>query len=1072
MATYGKLRETTILGQAGTTWYVELWEKDFTGTTNGMTLEGEGFSVKWSGEGGTRDRQFVNSECVLNMMIQNSTDEALMYKIFSEGDRNYYIRIYKNSQAKADIWWFGWVNPSFSKLENHPFPYVSNIKSSDSLGTFSKRKEDELSNLNYISIDRINSHIKDFGDTMGVYNSPTELITDGDFPFGTTEWSYGSSWTIPTGGGQIDFDGGSGAITQTGVSITQGEDVSFSFTIKNLTEGESISIALANQSGTHLLSAGYVTYTSNGNYIIQGEALQNATDIKIFPGSTGDTTFSFTDASIIDGLITNQSPCPTNNNWFQTSIDWWRDGDVYQSDDPFYLYRTTKTAYRDNPKEKPLNYRQYDVLKGALKTFNTTCVLSEGKYNFIQPNSWLEGTSGVLPFYKYNVGGDFRETSSDDIDNLLNINGGVTDSSGAIMNGASITYEPPLKEVTATFGNTFEVVNIPNNQDITTELSLGYLDSSVGNLEFKIVGTRKEVMLSTDVETELGPGFDLSNWLIQLKLDVTIKLTNGIDTYYLDWLGVSTSGEWVSSNLPTYIYSGFGSWASEAGGTYESNPNAIYPTRVSEIGNNYEAFSHFIKTIQTSSAPPISGDLSIISTGNNYYKKYNEFVFQPIQEFTTPTLLSESTELSLESGVRSINNNQADTNTVGVEFSSTHDGDLAEESFDLGDVVIGALTDDSTATFGDSLSQFNVAYQDSGNVLRFASEGFRRGGSGSYSNITQLLCNEFLEPQIEPLEILQASVFSSNISPVKLLKYSINNDSNYKYYTFLGGTFNAQSETMEGEWFKVNQSSLFVITENPLILKYKKESVLDKDKLLLSNDKTKQSVLVLNNGLGSLDTIIPFNTPTTTISLSGNIKGNIAKGQKLTLTHSDGSQPIEVVADAEYKTLVTDVKVVSFSPNVEYPVGSVLSLATYDITSTIFNSSSTPAPQTDKIDLTVAQYNSLHVTPIKLASAPGVGKVIIPISITIYANHSVTELAAANLYTGFNPLSTVAGNYYAYIKRFMQGETGDRMYSFDYALGEIAQGSTENMHFAIYSNLPLVGAIKPTVYFTYQIMDI
>ena len=40
MATYGKLRETRILGQAGTTWHVQLWKKDYTGDPISMDLEG------------------------------------------------------------------------------------------------------------------------------------------------------------------------------------------------------------------------------------------------------------------------------------------------------------------------------------------------------------------------------------------------------------------------------------------------------------------------------------------------------------------------------------------------------------------------------------------------------------------------------------------------------------------------------------------------------------------------------------------------------------------------------------------------------------------------------------------------------------------------------------------------------------------------------------------------------------------------------------------------------------------------------------------------------------------------
>ena len=107
MASYGVIRRTIIKGQAGTTWYVHLYKKDYTGVQVPMDLSGEGFDVKWSGSGGTRDRRFINSECSLNFIVQNNDDESLLYDIFEKGDRNYFVRIYKNQERDDKIWWFG-----------------------------------------------------------------------------------------------------------------------------------------------------------------------------------------------------------------------------------------------------------------------------------------------------------------------------------------------------------------------------------------------------------------------------------------------------------------------------------------------------------------------------------------------------------------------------------------------------------------------------------------------------------------------------------------------------------------------------------------------------------------------------------------------------------------------------------------------------------------------------------------------------------------------------------------------------------------------------------------------------
>ena len=89
-----------------------------------LNLSGEGFEVKWTGEGGTRDKQFIASECVLNMFVENQDDEDWLYDdVFQKGDNYHYIRIYKDSVSDTNLWWYGWIQPGFDVIENAPFPY-------------------------------------------------------------------------------------------------------------------------------------------------------------------------------------------------------------------------------------------------------------------------------------------------------------------------------------------------------------------------------------------------------------------------------------------------------------------------------------------------------------------------------------------------------------------------------------------------------------------------------------------------------------------------------------------------------------------------------------------------------------------------------------------------------------------------------------------------------------------------------------------------------------------------------------------------------------------------------------
>ena len=98
----------------------------------------EGFTIKWNGAGGTRDKRFLGSECVVNFLIENNADETFMQNSLTEGTNAYFIRIYKDNAADSGLWWFGWVQPAFDQIQNAPYPYVYKITATDSYGFYSK----------------------------------------------------------------------------------------------------------------------------------------------------------------------------------------------------------------------------------------------------------------------------------------------------------------------------------------------------------------------------------------------------------------------------------------------------------------------------------------------------------------------------------------------------------------------------------------------------------------------------------------------------------------------------------------------------------------------------------------------------------------------------------------------------------------------------------------------------------------------------------------------------------------------------------------------------------------------
>ena len=90
-----------------------------------------------------------------------------------------------------------------------------------------------------------------------------------------------------------------------------------------------------------------------------------------------------------------------------------------------------------------------------------------------------------------------------------------------------------------------------------------------------------------------------------------------------------------------------------------------------------------------------------------------------------------------------------------------------------------------------------------------------------------------------------------------------------------------------------------------------------------------------NNSYGVITTALSSNTVDTKVTLAAASKGKIYGGQKLVLTYPDKSNPLLLTAAGNSTTSDTQINLASFTPNIIYPVGSVLSPLLYDFTNVI-----------------------------------------------------------------------------------------------------------------------------------------
>lgn len=953
MADYGKIRERSIKGLAGNTWIVQIWEKDHTGGFTNFNTDGEGFSIKWGGSGGTRDRVFIPSECTVNFIVENQTDEDFLYNIFEKGANYAFIRIYKNAIADANLWWFGWIEPGFSTIENAPFPYTTKLNATDSYVNFTKKKEKFFS-------------------------------------------------------GEADLNASSRVITNMGSDFSQATDLT--------------------------------------------------------------------------STATETRPIPHQKDWFRTAIDWWYEQLDYQLRDPWALIMISRGAAATG-NSNPLAYKQADVYNGILKTFNAVGVLAEGFYHYIQPNSFVGNITGDIEVRDNNETFDLFENNYT-LNTLLTIDGTTNPNKGTVLGGGSITHERPFEGVRATFNHGSTYTNITSGQDLSLIVEVGNIPSNVeGELRFHCFMKYYEEF--DESEVTLSAGKDIHDHCVRTTSTVKVKIDNDNGTVRylhenpftneLSWSTSSSSVLGVSRGHNIQNISSFLITQNNAaiGAITNTSYNSGTPISVEKVGTKYKVttYSSFSLNIPE---PPTDDDYLVfidVDSANNYWEGTTSNNSQV--NITNPSTFDEQSTTAVDVRIEPITINEENDFDTELVYRSSQNDNTSYEDYDLDKMLYGA----DYLNYRHSVRRSLLT---SGGIITTPiTGGFQRGNPATddFKNITQLLTNEYLEMQTEPLEILQADIFSADISPISYIKYSINDDANFKYYLFLGGTFNALSDTMSGEWYKVADSAPVVIEEAPeptgsdsppKFSTSPNSPINSLSGAITSNQSTlKGKATTSSNAV--LTTELVGGTAYTSLSVSA-IKGRLFKGQKVIISHANGSYARELNIDADAGSGSTSLTISSFTPLVDYPTTAVIETASYDLTNVL--STGSTAPITVKRTLTLSEYQNLNTTPVRIVDQPGTGKRIIPINVIVTSEHTSTETGNHRMIFGYDHPSTQTKEQYAEIRSFMYNIGGDASYAANPSSKQISKGAIENRRFEVYSTGAFNGNLDVTIYFTYQIMDV
>lgn len=774
--------------------------------TQDLDLSGEGFQITWNGQGSTRDRIFLGSECKLNCFIQDDDEESFMFDVLDGGFKDFFIRIYKDNTLLTSLWWYGYIQPSFDTIENLPYPYVCTLTATDSYGYYSQQDFktflSETDKQNNYQVARV---FEDFFRNMDI--AAINLVKNGNFVDGSSRgWEIEDADSVSANALTIDASTDTGTrypLSCEGDVLVPGNTYYVSVSCTAYTTGT----LYIKDGGGSSATIGTITSTGSGQTFTWTQS-DNSTQSPAEPNGLHfwSDDFEGTIANVI-AYSTEDFLVPPTNDFMKINLDW--NNSSFSSGiakcSQFYI---CKGAFATNT-NFPLEYKDVDAFKECLKIFNLVGFLAKGEYYFIQPNSFVDNSSNIIKYSPFDRSTQIATVA----DRITETNIVTIDQSNEILlGGSTFTFEAPFRSVSATYtsvNNSFELAqgdNITDRPEITTDENYTYggqiIEDQIYTLDWFSIYT--ETTPTSNIA--LGGGFFLHSGIQNFDSFVTIKAVSSSSTKYLT-VNADDELEWVSNEKQIVLSRGL----SRVPGTY-SPYNSLFSKEFND--------STFVGSIKNAKAlKERDGDIIKVKVVDGNYVTTQDLRFNcqiPTLSETSTIFVKVLTETryqkqKAQQGIRAasvINANLVDKDSVvesvtltvketnsldtnEARYTEYSTGTTAVENYDLGDVIIGVTETDTT---------FSITDRDN---IPITSNIYRDGATSGQEPFTQFLTKEFLELQKSPLKILQGSIESTDISPIDIVKYSLNDDGVYEYYMFLGGTFNAKSEIMDGEWFRL-----------------------------------------------------------------------------------------------------------------------------------------------------------------------------------------------------------------------------------------------------------------------------
>lgn len=952
--------------EKGVRWDIEIWSLSNSSLSSVEFKTGKGgFKLSYKG---SDDRQDITmpSEVTIPFMVSNSSDETFVDSILSSPDGEHFVVIRRNFV----IYWWGNLNAGFDAKENQHYPFVTSLKANDFLGEVVNNKENFVIDTQDYAVSKI----------LEYYVEVSKIVSnnwdDDVFPLSDDELSIYTNfrWTAP---GQFSY-----ADDKNKLAMFAANPMAF--------EGGGDSIGLFKKSKAFkeiLKSLGLKVFLADGKlYCIQPyNYTENTVLIQKLKAKNPNILIGIAN-EVVDNRQNAQndsSVTPTQDSGFIN--DYW----ILEPQD----YTDSNQNWQSNGSCTSITNNKFNI---ALTSSFLYIDLAQGQYclSYSENDSstyiekfegggavTLLSESGQINFTVGAGGAELRVRSSATGNVFVEYIGLQKGSffNRQFLAGQVFRYDRPISKVKATFNSGMASAQALSNFPIFPILGAGSVIPSSQSVyetaltEFGIVSATSTDTLTLYVNLFYGEKFDylaaINNvthfgGVITAKLKIGGLYLTGDVNGTLSWSSTNSNftitmpiSEPVNSG--SYINSSFGE-----PNVYIFNAN-LTSTVPYFTGAGTEAY---IGANYPVTLPPLSSggvcSLQFVSGTINYYQDPDTS-----NPNSTPTALSvtkNNLQTKFFTGQHWFSNFSMQTRYLSITSSSLNSGNgvVFSSSTSLENYQIVDLGTISLGTTGQSDTNINTIKRLDSSANFTAPTSIQVDNQGfSYGYMTQLLLEQYLEPQINPLEIVEGEYYVNDFSAFKSI---VLGGSKYVFYE---GSLNAATDIVSGSWYKITTSSETITSVNtgPISLPETGDQNQGKPPIQVDNlpgtikNLTDSSNFVKNwikyNSVGVTDAEMTAGTAKTKIQLLSNTRSKLYSTQKLVLLRPDLSHPAILTKDGTDNSGQSSIDIASFTPSVNYPAGSIIAISTFDLTNVIANSPPS-SPVTPGGANTNVQYNN------------------------------------------------------------------------------------------------------------------